>query len=53
MPNAKVGDLGSYLAHAAHIMLNVTAVMAFHLANRMRRLRWSTYIKEQKAWVIL
>ena len=53
MPSANIGDLANYFRHAAHIMQKGTALMAFHLANRVCGLKRSTYIKEQRAWVFL
>jgi hypothetical protein len=47
MLSVKVWLLEKYILHVKHIMTQESLVFEFHLANKVRRLRYAAFIQKQ------
>ncbi len=50
IPSAKVSDSESYCKRIKFVLTRINQVLDFYCAKRHRKLRWRTYVKEQKAY---
>ena len=48
--SAKTSNLDVLCSHTSHVLANLRTVMAFYDTKRFKRLRWKTYISQQKAF---